>query len=65
MKKRIILATSALAITAGSLFAYANKGETVIAKASTEQCPPECCDGNGGDCGPDHCGKGGDACCEK
>ena len=65
MKKRIIMATSALAITAGSLFAYANTGETISAKAATEQCPPECCNGNSGECGPDQCSSGGDECCEK
>lgn len=60
MKKRIILATSALALTAGSIFALANQsGEKPVAKATTEQCPPECCNGNGGDCGPDHCEKDG------
>lgn len=65
MRKRILLATSALAITAGSIFAYANTGEKVVAKNSTEQCPPECCNGNGGDCCPDQCGKGDVDCCEK
>jgi hypothetical protein len=43
MRKGILLATSALAITVGRIFAYANTGDTVVAKNSTEQCPSECC----------------------
>ena len=59
MKKRIILATSALALTAGSIFALTNQsGGKTVAKATTEQCPPECCNGNGGDCNPGLCEKG-------
>lgn len=65
MRKKILLATSALAITAGSIFAYSNTGETVVAKTSTEQCPPECCNDNGGDCNPEQCEKNSEECCEK
>jgi hypothetical protein len=64
MRKKILLATSALAITAGSVFSYANSGESVTARTSTEQCPPECCNGSGGDCGAIPCGKSTEACCQ-
>jgi hypothetical protein len=66
MKKKIILAASTLAITAGSVLAFANTGaEPAVARTSTEQCPPECCNGNGDDCGPDLCRNAGEECCEK
>ncbi len=57
MKKKIMLATSVLALAAGSIFAV---GETSkggnLAKIATEQCPPECCN-SGGECGPLSCGE--------
>ena len=66
MRKRILVAASALALTAGTIFAVSGEGtERTIAKTATEQCPPECCNGAGGDCGPNSCQKGGDECCEE
>jgi hypothetical protein len=65
MRKRILVAASALALTAGTIFAVsADGGEKTIARASTEQCPPECCNGNSEGCGPNSCEKGGEACCD-
>lgn len=63
MQKKILIATSVLAITAGSIFAYSNTRGTAAAKASTEQCPSECCNGNGGNCGRDQCEKNNEECC--
>lgn len=56
MKKKIFLAASAIALTAGSIMALSNTGDPKpVAKAATEQCPPECCNGDGGECGPEQC----------
>ncbi|MBA3681922.1 MAG: hypothetical protein H0W73_12290 [Bacteroidetes bacterium] len=66
MRKKFIFATSALAITAGSIFAMSNQGaEKAIAKTATEQCPPDCCNGKGGNCEPGNCDKGNAECCDK
>lgn len=64
MKKKILLATSALALTAGSIFALTG-AEQSNAKVSTEQCSPGCCNGSGGDCGPTDCQRAAGDCCEK
>jgi hypothetical protein len=64
MRKKVVLAASAMAISAGSIFAFsANGSESVVVKKSTEQCPPDCCGGSG--CEPGHCDKTGDDCCDK
>jgi hypothetical protein len=56
MRRKIMLAATALALTAGSIFAVSAAGtEKSTAKVAAEQCPPECCNGNGGDCGPESC----------
>jgi hypothetical protein len=47
------------------MFSLNDAGPRTLAKASTETCPPECCNGTGGDCGPDQCSKGTEECCEK
>lgn len=66
MKKQIILATSAVALTAGSIFAFGNKDEVkTTSKPKREQCPIECCNGKGGNCEPNGCESGDTDCCEK
>ncbi|MES2680639.1 MAG: hypothetical protein V4635_12170 [Bacteroidota bacterium] len=66
MKKKILLATSTLALTAGSIFALSGAEEQqTMPRTATEQCLPECCNGNGGDCGTIDCQKSGADCCEE
>jgi hypothetical protein len=53
--RKSILATAAFALTAMSIYAFTNKNVDKPAKATTEQCPPECCNGTGGSCDPTDC----------
>ena len=51
MKKKILLASSAVVLTVMSIFAFTAKSvDKPVAKVATEQCPPECCNGTGGNC---------------
>ena len=66
MKKKILLASSAVVLTVMSIFAFTAKSvDKPVAKVATEQCPPECCNGTGGNCDTQHCDKDAKECCEK
>lgn len=66
MRKTIIVATTAVMLATGSIFALSGSGaEKASARAVTEQCPPDCCEGNGGICTPNQCKTGGPQCCNQ
>ena len=64
MRKKIVLATSAVVITAGSIFAFGSSSEKPIARSFAEQCPVECCIGNEESCETTECcAEEGTTCC--
>lgn len=57
MKRKIILTTTALVFTAGSILALSNRAEEKTTERTvTEQCPPDCCMENSETCTPPNCG---------
>jgi hypothetical protein len=61
MKKKIVFATAALALTAATMFALGNKGpEKMKLVNGTELCGPGCCE-EGAGCGHGSCD---DQCCD-
>lgn len=63
MKKKILLASSAIAITAGSFFATAGSAEKQVPKTVTEQCTDDCCEDE--PCEPGECEANSETCCLK
>jgi hypothetical protein len=55
--KKTILATAAVVLTAMSIYAFAGKSVEKPVNVTTEQCPPECCNGTGNTCDPSECVK--------